>query len=233
MIGGLMSLGPNFVKIHISQLLMLWKNALPKPLSKDNIGNRGLLELSFLSHVRECSLGAMHAFLSFNSRLLTVDVSKRLATMLQNTVMFLGSLPLKKTTDDSERLLTRSLQLQDYDLMIRRRLYDCYRQLVSISPGGSHEALMQSNILSAAASSFTNPVVVQSGSISSSIAASMATFENIWELGDNSAFGMNGLVCGFELKSAVRLEPSNQPYWMIQRNFEASIDRVVCITLSL
>ena len=28
MLGGLMSLGPNFVKIHLNQLMLLWKNAL-------------------------------------------------------------------------------------------------------------------------------------------------------------------------------------------------------------
>ncbi|KAI5295094.1 hypothetical protein KEM56_005711, partial [Ascosphaera pollenicola] len=74
LIGGLMSLGPNFVKIHLSQLLLLWKNALPKVLAKDSMAvHRNLLNASFLTHVRECALGSILAFLQFNSRLLTVD----------------------------------------------------------------------------------------------------------------------------------------------------------------
>ncbi|KAJ7261912.1 hypothetical protein C8J57DRAFT_1002623, partial [Mycena rebaudengoi] len=31
----LMALGPNFVRPHLPQLLILWHNALPKPTSKD------------------------------------------------------------------------------------------------------------------------------------------------------------------------------------------------------
>ncbi|KAG9824621.1 HEAT repeat protein-like protein, partial [Aureobasidium melanogenum] len=50
MIGGLMSLGPNFVKIHLSQLLLLWKNALAPP-NKENMSRQSQLELSFLAHV--------------------------------------------------------------------------------------------------------------------------------------------------------------------------------------
>lgn len=232
LIGALMSLGPNFVKIHLSQLLMLWKNALPKPLSKDNIGNRSLLELSFLTHVRECALGSMQAFLTFNSRILTVDVSKRLAAMLQNTALFLSSLPVKKTTDDIDRLLTRSLQLLDYELMVRRRLYDCYRQLIHLSPQGSQEAIMQSNILSIAASSFANPVVISGGSLSVSIAASSTNFETIWELGDNSAFGLTALVRGQEVHAPAVCGTDDHRHWTVQKNFEAVIDQMVCLSAS-
>ncbi|CAN9350342.1 unnamed protein product [Alternaria sp. RS040] len=109
LIGGLMTLGPNFVKIHLSQLLLLWKNALPKPLNRDNMVQRNYLELCFLAHVRECALGSILTFLEFNSRILTLDVTKRLAAMLQNTTMFLNTLPAKKTTDDmSQRLSPRA-----------------------------------------------------------------------------------------------------------------------------
>ena len=130
LIGGLMSLGPNFVKIHLSQLLLLWKNALPKPLAKDNTSQRSYLESSFLTHVRECALGSILAFLQFNSRLLTVDVSKRIAAMLQNTTAFLRSLPSKKTSEDISQRLFPSLQLHDLDLMVQRRVLQCYAKLV-------------------------------------------------------------------------------------------------------
>ncbi|MBE3112290.1 MAG: hypothetical protein IMZ46_17580, partial [Acidobacteria bacterium] len=122
LIGGLMSLGPNFVKIHLSQLLLLWKNALPKPLAKDNTSTRSLLEASFLAHVRECALGSILAFLQFNQRLLTVDVCKRIATMLQNTTAFTKTLPAKKTTDDTSQRLIPALQLQDINMMVQRRV---------------------------------------------------------------------------------------------------------------
>ena len=45
MIGGLMSLGPNFVKMHLSQLLLLWKNALPPPPPKDELTRLSLIHI--------------------------------------------------------------------------------------------------------------------------------------------------------------------------------------------
>ncbi|RDA90665.1 hypothetical protein CP533_4672 [Ophiocordyceps camponoti-saundersi (nom. inval.)] len=200
LIGGLMALGPNFVKIHLSQLLLLWKNALPKPLAKDNTTARSLLEASFLTHVRDCALGSILVFLQFNNRLLTVDVSKRIAAMLQSTSAFLRSLPAKKTTDDISQRLTPALQLQDLDLMVQRRVLQCYIKLVNLSPAGGSEALLQSNLLTLAISLFADPENYMPSSLSASIAGAAATFESIWDVGDNSGFGITGMVSGFTVR---------------------------------
>ncbi|KAF5604047.1 omega-conotoxin-sensitive calcium channel alpha-1 subunit rbB-I [Fusarium subglutinans] len=196
LIGGLMSLGPNFVKIHLSQLLLLWKNALPKPLAKDNTSARSFLEVSFLTHVRECAMGSILAFLEFNSRLLTVDVSKRIATMLQNTTAFLRTLPFKKISDDVSQRLAPALQLQDLEMMVQRRVLQCYVRLVNLSPAGGSEALLQSNLLTLAISLFADPENYAPNSLSASIANAAATFESVWDVGDNSGFGITGLVAG-------------------------------------
>ncbi|KAF9773920.1 hypothetical protein IL306_008176 [Fusarium sp. DS 682] len=206
LIGGLMSLGPNFVKIHLSQLLLLWKNALPKPLAKDNTSARSFLEVSFLTHVRECAMGSILAFLEFNSRLLTVDVSKRIAAMLQNTTAFLRTLPSKKTSDDVSQRLAPALQLQDLEMMVQRRVLQCYVKLVNLSPAGGSEALLQSNLLTLAISLFADPENYAPNSLSVSIANAAATFESIWDVGDNSGFGITGLVAG----SRVRKLPGQQ-----------------------
>ncbi|PKS12933.1 hypothetical protein jhhlp_000274 [Lomentospora prolificans] len=201
LIGGLMSLGPNFVKIHLSQLLLLWKNALPKPLAKDNTSSRSLLEASFLAHVRESALGSILAFLQFNQRLLTVDVCKRIATMLQNTTAFLRTLPSKKTTDDISQRLIPALQLQDIYMMVQRRVLQCYVKLVTTSPAGGSEALLQSNLLTLTISLFADPENYGANSLSSSIASAAGTFETIWDIGDNTGFGVAGLVRGFNVRS--------------------------------
>ncbi|KAI1344285.1 armadillo-type protein [Xylariaceae sp. FL0016] len=203
LLGGLMSLGPNFVKIHLSQLLILWKNALPKPLAKDNFAHRPMLEVSFLTHVKECALGCILAFLQFNSRLLTVDVSKRIAAMLQGTTAFLKMLPSKKTTEDIAQRLTPALQLQDLDMMVQRRVLQCYVKLVNQSPAGGSEALLQSNLLTLAISLFADPENYSPNSLSASIANAAGNFETIWEVGDNSGFGVNGLIRGFKIKKLV------------------------------
>ncbi|KAM0346809.1 hypothetical protein ACHAPU_005149 [Fusarium lateritium] len=206
LIGGLMSLGPNFVKIHLSQLLLLWKNALPKPLAKDNTSARSFLEVSFLTHVRECAMGSILAFLEFNSRLLTVDVSKRIAAMLQNTTAFMRTLPSKKTSDDVNQRLAPALQLQDLEMMVQRRVLQCYVKLVNLSPAGGSESLLQSNLLTLAISLFADPENYAPNTLSASIANAAATFESIWDVGDNSGFGITGLVAG----SRVRKLPGQQ-----------------------
>ncbi|KAK4668446.1 uncharacterized protein QC764_707380 [Podospora pseudoanserina] len=200
LIGGLMSLGPNFVKIHLSQLLLLWKNALPKVLSKDSSIHRNYLNASFLTHVRECALGSILAFLESNSRLLTVDVSKRIATMLQSTTAFLRTLPSKKTAEDISERLFPSLQLQDLEIMVQRRVLQCYTKLVNISPAGGTEALLQSNLLTLAISLFADPDNYTPSSLSASIANSAGNFESIWDIGDNSGFGITGAVRGFDIR---------------------------------
>ncbi|KAK3368145.1 armadillo-type protein [Podospora didyma] len=201
LIGGLMPLGPNFVKIHLSQLLLLWKNALPKVLSKDSSVHRNHLNASFLAHVRECALGSILAFLEFNSRLLTVDVSKRIAAMLQSTTIFLKTLPSKKTSEDMSERLTPALQLQDLEKMVQRRVLQCYTKLVNISPAGGTEALLQSNLLTLAISLFADPENYTPSSLSASIANTAGTFETIWDVGDNSGFGVTSLVRGFNVRA--------------------------------
>lgn len=228
LIGGLMTLGPNFVKIHLSQLLLLWKNALPKPLNTDNMVQRNVLELSFLAHVRECALGSILTFLEFNSRLLTLDVTKRLAAMLQNTTMFLNTLPAKKVTDDISQRLSPALQLHDFDLMVRRRVLQCYTKLVELSPSSSNEVLLQTNLLPFAIASFAEPDNYTTSSFSTAIASAAGTFESIWEVADNHGFGVTGLVRGFDIKPLPgEHETGSQHHWLTRHGPEAIIDRTV------
>jgi HEAT repeat-containing protein 5 len=230
LIGGLMTLGPSFVKIHLTQLLLLWKNALPKPLTKDNMVQRDMLELSYLAHVRECALGSILTFLEFNSRILTVDVTKRLAAMLQNTAMFLHSLPQKKMTDDKSQRLSPALQLHDFDLMVRRRVLQCYTKLINISPAGSDESLLQMNLLPFAVNSFANPDNYAPSSLSTSIASSAGTFENLWDVADNSGYGVTGLVQGYSLAPLHGEQVTEKLYSLSDvGDAEAEAERAVCI----
>jgi hypothetical protein len=227
LLGGLMSLGPNFIKIHLSQLLFLWKNALPKPLSRDNNSGRNILELTFLAHVRECALGSILTFLRWNSRILTLDVTKRLATMLQNTAAFLGSMPAKKTTDEQSQKLIPTLQLLDFDLMVRRRVLQCYTRLLIDGPTGSTEALLQSNLIPLALSCFADPDNY-APSLSASIASAAGTVESVWELGDNYGFGVTGLLSGFDIAALPgEVDKGERGSWLTKRGLEARVDRTL------
>ncbi|KAG8531927.1 uncharacterized protein KY384_003563 [Bacidia gigantensis] len=200
LIGGLMALGPNFVKIHLAQFLLLWKNALPKPLTKDNTKQRQPAELHYLTSIRECTLGSILLFLEFNSKLITTDVARRLTTLLHNTVEFLNSLPARKLIDDGTHRSTSSLTIQDLILMVRRRVLQCHSKLVIVSPHISAEILSQSSLLTFATTIIADPESYTPGSLSSSIANTSGTFDSIWDVTDNSGFGISGLVSPHNLR---------------------------------
>lgn len=228
LIGGLMSLGPNFVKVHISQLLLLWRNALPRPLTTENSAKRQSSEISYLTHVRECALGSILSFLEFNNRLITSDVSKRIASLLQNTVDFLENLPAKHNSDDATQRNVSSLQLQDLVLMVRRRVLQCYTRLISFSPLASSEILTQSNLVTLAVSFFADPESYMRGSLGSSIANSAGNFESIWSIADNSGFGISGMIQGPIIQPLPgEHDLSNQPHYVLCRNKAWDIDVLV------
>lgn len=195
LIGGLLPLGPSFAKIHLPQLFLLWKNALPKPPLPRDSQRRGPLELSFLAHVRECALGSIFVFLEFNSKLVTPDGARRIATMLQNTLHFLDALPRLKSPEDIYQRLFPSLQLRDFAILVRRRALQCFSKLVHLDH--ANDVLARSNVLSLAISCFADPDPPDPGitsSLDSSIAGSAAHFDSLWERDDNVGFAVTGYV---------------------------------------
>lgn len=230
LIGGLMPLGPSFVKIHMSQLMLLWKNALPKHLGKENIAQRGYLEMSFLAHVRECSLGALLVFLEFNSKLITADGARRIAAMLQNTVTFLDDLPRQKSVAEVSQRLHPSLQLHDIATMVRRRVLQCFTKLIQVHPLSHGDVISQTSLLSLSISSFADPDAPLSGPLESSVAASTAQFESLWDLGDNFGFGLTGLAREYvRVTLSGKDENDNGPSWSVVDSADQAIDDAVSI----
>jgi hypothetical protein len=227
LIGGLMPLGPSFVKIHLSQLMLLWKNALSKPLGKANTAERGPLETSFLAHVRECALGSILSFLEFNGKLITVDGSRRLATMLQNTVAFLDDVTLPKTSEDISQRLSPSLQLHDYVVMVRRRVLQCFTKLVKLNQTSHAEIMSQSSLLSLAISFFADPDLTLASPTESSIAASTGQFESLWDLWDNFGFGLTGLARDYVNETLAGKRAGRSTPWITDDSKDQEIDDVV------
>ncbi|OQN95971.1 hypothetical protein B0A48_17914 [Cryoendolithus antarcticus] len=224
MIGGLMSLGPNFVKIHLPQLMLLWKNALPKPLPNESTTKRSVFELSYLAHVRETALGSIEAFLTFNQRLLTLDTSRRLSAMLEHTVAFLQGLPQKKTTDDPSNRLRPSMQLQDYEVTVRRRVFRCFSLLLTRSSHGAIESASHSMMLPLAVASFSSTDYAAPNSLSASIAGSSGTFESIWETADNHGFGVSSLVCRLDVRDPASRDQAR--HWTSRSDDEAVVNDI-------
>ncbi|MCJ1403814.1 hypothetical protein MMC11_007037 [Xylographa trunciseda] len=228
LIGGLMSLGPNFVKIHLAQLLLLWRNSLPKALTKENAGQRQMAEISYLVHVRECALGSILSFLEFNGRLLTSDVSKRIATMLQNTVEFLDHIPTTRVESEMSSRTLPSLQLPDLVQMVRRRVLQCLTRLATRSPHASRETLSQSSIVTFAISCFAEPEGYVQGSLGTSIANSASNFDSIWNIADNSGYGISGLMKGLHIKplAGEQLDRVQSP-WYERNDVENELERLL------
>ena len=200
LLGGLMTLGPQFVKIQLPQLLLLWKNALPKTLNR-NATHQDALEISFLVHIRDCALGCVYAFLEYNSKILTVDIVKRLAQMIQNTMEFLHSLPEGRQPLDHSQRLFSNVQYSDLILMVRRRVMQCCCRLILSSSAGSNEMKLQSSLLPFAISMFADPENFVPSTLSTAIAGSTGSFETVWELSDNSAYGLTSLLKGYSVQT--------------------------------
>lgn len=230
LIGGLMSLGPNFVKIHLSQLLLLWRNSLPKALTRENAGQRQTGEISYLAHVRECALGSILSFLEFNGRLLTGDVTKRIFTMLQNTMEFLDHMPSTKVDSDMSSRIAPSLQLSDLVQMVKRRVLQCLTRLATRSPQASKETLSQSNLVAFAVSCFAEPEGYAHGSIGTSIANTASNFDSVWNVADNYGFGISGQMRGLNISPLLGEHlPTDSYYWHRKLDAEEDLNQLVCL----
>ncbi|KAK5009032.1 hypothetical protein LTR28_003046, partial [Elasticomyces elasticus] len=224
LLGGLMTLGPRFVKSHLSQLLLLWKNALSRPLQSDNTSQRTLLELSFLSHVRESALRCLLTFLQYNRKLVTGDVSRRISNSLANTGYFLASLPEKKSTEEISQRLSPGLQLADYDAMVRRQMFMCNTLLLFSNPSVGSDPAVQGGLLPLCIAAFADPenYGLSSGptSLGASIANSTGAFEGMWDAGDQCGFGVTGRLRGLDIVG-------DKKHWTTVTDIRTDIDRTL------
>lgn len=198
LIGGLMSLGPSFIKVHLNQLMLLWRNALPPPLTHENATKRGHLELSFLSHVRESALSALLMFLTSCSTLITTDGSRRISTMLHNSILFLESLPTAREAEDIASRLVPALQLRDYALLLRRRVLQCFSALVSLKHLEQSEVVSQSDLTGLTMRTFMDPERPVLKNLEASLANAASNFEGLWNTGDNWSFGVSSVAESFD-----------------------------------
>ncbi|CAG8467294.1 7812_t:CDS:10 [Ambispora gerdemannii] len=196
LIGSLMCLGPNFVKLHLPQLLLLWKTVLPKPSSKETHPNHTELEWTFMFHVRECVLSAMLCFLLHNAKLVTADVAKRLVALLNNTLTFISLIPSSFQNPQPNSLpLPSSLKFSERDNMLRRRIFQCF---VAIRPVSAYENL-SSQLLQMSLSNFADPEKHVGSTITAAIAAVSGSFTSVWTASDEYAFGVSSKLRGMDI----------------------------------
>ncbi|ANB15018.1 Laa1p [Sugiyamaella lignohabitans] len=230
LVSGLMALGPSFVKVHLSQLLLLWKNALHRPVGKEQLADTNNLELNYLLLVRYSALTSISSFLIHNSQLVTPDMAKRIATILENVLSFSSSIPSKKLADDDlSHRLDKSLSLEYCDMMVKRRVYQCYISLsqydhIDVKQFGNER--FNANILTSALSTFADPERSSSAEMSTAIATATGAIESIWEVADNHAFGLTSKINGRNLNDVffgITSDQSEQK-WLSELDWAAKLE---------
>lgn len=220
LVASLMSLGHHFVRLHLPQLLILWKNALPKPTSKDASASqiRSDKEWGFLLHIRECTLSAILGFLQHNAQLVNVDVGRRISALLSNALVFSGTFTSQHANLQPEQTSSSSsLLLVDRDLMLRRRLFQCFLVLGQTSFTDS----IQSTLLTAALSAFADPEKYTGSSVQAAIAASSGASVSVWESTDGFGYGVTSLVR--EAETLVAHQESRQSAFLNRDSVESEI----------
>ncbi|CAI2166927.1 889_t:CDS:10 [Funneliformis geosporum] len=210
LIGSLMTLGPNFVTLHLPQLLILWKTALPKSTnSKESVSNRTENEWAFMFHVRECVLGAMLSFLLHNSKLVTIDISKRLVALLSNALTFISLVPNSfsnnPTPNSSVTSITpqlpfsTSLKFSDRENMLKRRIFQCF---VALRPISVYDNLI-TQLLKLSVTQFADPEKNVGSAITAAIVAAVSgNFTSVWTTGDEYAYGVTSRLQGMNIDIA-------------------------------
>lgn len=197
LMSGLMTLGPTFIKFHLPQLLVLWRNALPKPTSKDTVvGDRSESDWAFLLDVREYTLSAILTFLYNNKELTTLDTARRLSSMLTNTLNFVNGFATaygdyireQQQNPNAPPASTRaSMALAQKEQELRRRVMQCFSALQHSSATES----IQPALVEAACGILADPDLSGlSGSPSQSNAQNSQGFTDVWASNDGFGFGI-------------------------------------------
>jgi hypothetical protein len=242
-LAALMALGPNFVRPHLPQLLVLWRNALPKPTSKDagSAAGRGHAEWGFLLHVRESALGAVLCFLRYNSgTLVTLDVARRIASVLSNALAFANNFISPAVQDalglsdpSSQQALQqnalnatgaqRGLPLPAREALLRRRVHQCF---AALGFSGITDAT-QATLLQSCVTLFASPdgYAGAGSAVQAAIVASSGTFTGIWASGDGYAHGVTFIEIGDELEEDGKKGKERDP--LNRDSVEVAIDSLV------
>lgn len=238
-IAALMTLGPNFVRAHLPQLLVLWRNALPKPPSKDTAA-RTPAEWGFLLHVREAALGAILAFLRHNApTLVTLDVARRLTTLLGNAFLFANAYAAQSSIIEDvlagaehprvPGAASDGPSLRSREALLRRRVFQCFAVLGTTSvPEATQTTLLQSVIsLVASIDGFTG------SSVQAAIASSSGSFVSLWTTFDGYAYGVTSAEVSENASPTADNpeDPSFGKYRLNRDSFEASLDNMLRIPI--
>ncbi|KAH8115151.1 clathrin-coated vesicle protein [Phellopilus nigrolimitatus] len=236
-IAALMSLGPNFVRSHLPQLLVLWRNALPKPTSKDTAPDsiRGNAEWVFLLHVRACALGAVRGFLRHNApALVTLDVARRISSLLGNALSFANTFVAQQSQSGLGGQGAQAggpsvpgvegTSAASREALLRRRVYQCFTALGFSSLTDA----MQMTLLQSTTALFASSEGYVGSALQAAIATSAGNFTSLWSTTDGYAYGVTTLSVEQEIDPAMNTSDIQGQRDRLNRDsIEAKIDDLI------
>ena len=225
LVGSVMCLGPNLVKLHLPQLLLLWKSALPKPTGKEANSIRSESEWSYLFHTRECVISSIYSFLAHNSQsLVTLDIAKRIAALLNNTLSFLATAPTTFASTTLSPCVPYSTRLIDQYYCLRRRIFQSF---ITIRPLLSTYESSLTGLLRNSLSVFTEPekISASSGTHQQVTASVPGQFVSVWNTADGHGYGVTSKMQGYHVDIATSTddhteENNRNKEWMTKDRFE-------------
>lgn len=122
---GVLCLGPRIVKLHISQLLLLWKSVFAAPAKMSS----NSMEVAYQLKARYLALSALAVFVARNGPLMTSDISRRLSEMLHGVWSFVDDIPeivISNPDTQYEESLILSRLLQCYGLIAKYEVSEGY-----------------------------------------------------------------------------------------------------------
>ncbi|KAG0172348.1 hypothetical protein DFQ30_010665 [Apophysomyces sp. BC1015] len=203
LVGSVMCLGPNLVKLHLPQLLLLWKSALPKPTGKEANAIRSEAEWSFLFHTRECATTSIYSFLVHNSQsLVTLDIAKRIAALLNNTLAFLATTPSTFSATTISTCDPYETKLTDLYYRLRRRIFQCFVTIRPLLP--TYESSLTS-LLRNSLTVFTEPEKLSASSgVSAQVTGTVpGQFVSLWSAVDGHGYGVTSKMQGYRIDVAM------------------------------
>ena len=171
----------------------------------------------FLLLLRESALGAVYCFLKYNSpALVTPDVTRRIASMLSNSLSFANTFTSRRVEETPEvpQPENKELSLESREALLRTRIFLCFSL---IGHSGATDSI-QSSLLHSVISLFASPEGYAGSSLQAAIASSTGEFTSIWQSTDGYAYGV----------SDVQIDEQLKP-WMNRDSVEVSIEELVCV----
>lgn len=193
LIGACLQQGFQVVQAHLPQLLLLWKNSLPKYTSSTEPDNAqqpdSAGEWAFILTVREGSLGALWIALKSHPSLLSLDATRRLT--IQLTAALSSPVPQKHLLHSSlpvgfEPLFSSSSRLLDLLAAYHSRLLTCIYTVESSNfPESFHF-----DVCRFALRTFAEADLYIDHSAQTAINAAHSSATSAWELADGWGCGI-------------------------------------------